>query len=51
MKPDLKKLSLNVSFQIPYEKNGKPATAKGVYFKKVVIKGTMTPGVPLAVSL
>jgi ribosomal protein L1 len=28
----------------------KPSTSKGHYFKKVVLKGTMTPAVPLAIS-
>jgi ribosomal protein L1 len=28
----------------------KPQTSKGAYFKKVVIKGTMTPAVQLAIS-
>ena len=27
----------------------KPQTSKGLYFKKVVIKGTMTPAVPLVI--
>jgi ribosomal protein L1 len=29
----------------------KPQTSKGAYFKKVVIKGSMTPAVQLLVSM
>lgn len=48
---DKQKLVDNIVAMVNQIKRMKPATAKGVYFKKVVLKGTMTPAVNLAVSL
>ncbi|RPG18422.1 MAG: 50S ribosomal protein L1 [Phycisphaera sp. TMED9] len=39
----------NLSFFIETVEKIKPAAAKGLYFKKVVVSGTMTPGVQIAV--
>jgi large subunit ribosomal protein L1 len=44
------KLVDNINAMISQVRKLKPATSKGAYFKKVVIKGTMTPAVQLAVS-
>src|SRR5690242_17116183 len=44
------KLSENINAMIGQIRKMKPQTSKGAYFKKVVIKGTMTPAVQLAVS-
>jgi large subunit ribosomal protein L1 len=44
------KLVDNINAMIAQVRKLKPATSKGAYFKKVVIKGTMTPAVQLAVS-
>lgn len=48
---DNQKLVDNITAMVTQIRRIKPATAKGVYFKKVVLKGTMTPSVTLAVSL
>ncbi len=47
---DKGKLSENINAMINQIRRAKPATSKGQYFKKVVLKGTMTPAVPLAVG-
>jgi len=39
----------NLTFFIETVEKIKPAAAKGLYFKKVVVSGTMTPGVQIAV--
>jgi large subunit ribosomal protein L1 len=46
---DNKKLEDNINAMIAQVRKMKPSTSKGVYLKKVVIKGTMTPAVQLAV--
>ncbi len=48
---DKQKLVDNANAMIGQIRRMKPATAKGHYFKKVVLKGTMTPAVQVAVSL
>lgn len=48
---DKQKLADNANAMINQLRRMKPATAKGHYFKKVVIKGSMTPAVQVAVSL
>ena len=48
---DKQKLADNANAMIAQIRRMKPATAKGHYFKKVVIKGTMTPAVQVVVSL
>ncbi len=48
---DKEKLVDNANAMINQIKRMKPASAKGHYFKKVVIKGSMTPAVQVAVSL
>ena len=45
------KLTENINAMIAQIRRVKPATAKGQYFKKVVLKGTMTPAIPLVVSM
>ena len=45
------KLVDNANAMITQIRRMKPVAAKGQYFKKVVIKGTMTPAVQVAVSL
>jgi len=45
------KLVDNINTMIGQIRKMKPATAKGHYFKKVVIKGTMTPAVQLIVQM
>jgi len=47
---DKAKLSDNINAMIGQVRKMKPQTSKGQYLKKVVIKGTMTPAVQLAVS-
>lgn len=47
---DKAKLVENITAMIAQIRRVKPSTSKGQYFKKVVLKGTMTPAVPLAVS-
>jgi large subunit ribosomal protein L1 len=44
------KLVENINAMIAQIRKLKPATSKGAYFKKVVIKATMTPAVQLAIS-
>jgi len=44
------KLTDNINAMIAQVRKMKPQTSKGAYFKKVVIKATMTPAVQLAVS-
>jgi len=44
------KLTDNINAMIAQVRKMKPQTSKGAYFKKVVVKGTMTPAVNLAVS-
>lgn len=44
------KLADNINAMIAQVRKMKPQTSKGAYFKKVVIKGTMTPAVQLAIS-
>jgi len=48
---DTQKLVDNCNAMINQIRRMKPATAKGHYFKKVVVKATMTPAVQVAVSL
>jgi len=47
---DKQKLHDNINAMVNQIRRMKPATSKGAYLKKVVIKGTMTPAVPLAIS-
>lgn len=47
---DKAKLTDNINAMIAQVRRVKPATSKGHYFKKIVIKGTMTPAVPLAIT-
>lgn len=47
---DKQKLQDNINAMVNQIRRMKPATSKGAYLKKVVIKGTMTPAVPLAIS-
>ena len=42
-------LTDNINAMITQIRKMKPQTSKGLYFKKVVIKGTMTPAVPLVI--
>jgi large subunit ribosomal protein L1 len=44
---DKQKLADNINAMIGQVRKMKPPTSKGAYFKKVIIKGTMTPAVPL----
>jgi len=44
------KLTDNINAMINQIRKMKPQTSKGQYFKKVVLKGTMTPAVYLAVN-
>ena len=46
---DKPKLADNINAMITQIRKMKPMTSKGAFFKKIVIKGTMTPAVPLAV--
>ena len=48
---DKQKLVDNINAMVGTVRRMKPATSKGHYFKKVVVKGTMTPAVQLAVSM
>jgi large subunit ribosomal protein L1 len=43
-------LTDNINAMIAQVRKMKPQTSKGAYFKKVVIKGTMTPAVQLVIS-
>src|SRR4051794_31963422 len=47
---DKQKLADNIHAMINHIRRLKPATSKGAYFKKIVIKATMTPAVQLAVA-
>jgi large subunit ribosomal protein L1 len=47
---DKAKLTDNINAMIAAVRKLKPQTSKGAYFKKVVLKGSMTPAVYLAVS-
>jgi large subunit ribosomal protein L1 len=47
---DTRKLVENINAMTAQIRKMKPATSKGAYFKKVVLKATMTPAVQLAVS-
>src|SRR4051794_26227001 len=47
---DKQKLTDNINAMITQIRKMKPQASKGAYFKKVVIKATMTPAVQLAVS-
>jgi large subunit ribosomal protein L1 len=47
---DNQKLVDNINAMLTQIRKMKPATSKGHYFKKVVIKATMSPAVQLAVS-
>jgi large subunit ribosomal protein L1 len=47
---DNNKLADNINAMVAQVRKMKPATSKGVYFKKVVIKATMTPAVQLAIA-
>lgn len=47
---DNQRLVDNINAMVAQIRKMKPATSKGAYFKKVVIKATMTPAVQLAVS-
>ena len=47
---DKAKLVDNINAMVTQIRKMKPQTSKGAYFKKVVVKGTMTPAVNLAVS-
>ena len=44
------KLADNISAMVSHIRKLKPATSKGAFFKKVVLKGTMTPAVQLNVQ-
>jgi len=47
---DNQKLVDNINAMVNAVRRLKPQTSKGAYFKKVVLKGSMTPAVPLAIS-
>jgi large subunit ribosomal protein L1 len=47
---DKAKLTDNINAMINQVRKMKPQTSKGAFFKKVVIKATMTPAVELAIS-
>ena len=47
---DKQKLVDNINAMIAQVRKQKPQASKGAYFKKVVIKATMTPAVQLAIS-
>jgi len=47
---DKPKLVDNINAMVGTVRRMKPATSKGVYFKKVVLKATMTPAVPLNIA-
>jgi large subunit ribosomal protein L1 len=47
---DKPKLVENANAMIAQIRKMKPATSKGAYFKKVVLKASMSPAVPLAVQ-
>jgi large subunit ribosomal protein L1 len=47
---DKGKLVDNINAMVGQIRKMKPMTSKGAFFKKVVIKGTMTPAVPLNIQ-
>ena len=47
---DKPKLIENINAMVAQIRRVKPSTSKGHYFKKIVLKGTMTPAVNLAVT-
>jgi large subunit ribosomal protein L1 len=47
---DNQKLTENINAMVGRIKSLKPAAAKGVYIRKAVLKGSMTPAVPLQVA-
>jgi large subunit ribosomal protein L1 len=47
---DNAKLVDNINAMIGTVRKLKPQTSKGAYFKKIVIKATMTPAVQLAIQ-
>ena len=47
---DKQKLADNINAMLGQVRKMKPPTSKGAYFKKVIIKGTMTPAVPLSIQ-
>jgi large subunit ribosomal protein L1 len=47
---DKPKLVENINAMVGTVRRMKPPTSKGVFFKKVVLKGTMTPAVPLNIA-
>jgi large subunit ribosomal protein L1 len=46
---DKQRLADNINAMINHLRKMKPATSKGTYFKKAIIKGTMTPAVQIEV--
>ena len=46
---DKQRLADNINAMINHLRKMKPATSKGAYFKKAIIKGTMTPAVQLEI--
>ena len=47
---DKPKLVDNINAMVAQVRKMKPATSKGAYLKKVVLKSTMSPAVPLAIA-
>ncbi len=47
---DNQKLTENINAMVDRIRSLKPAAAKGQYIKKAVLKGSMTPAVPLQVA-
>ena len=47
---DNQKLSDNINAMVERIRSLRPAAAKGVYMQRVVLKATMTPAVPLAIT-
>jgi len=47
---DKPKLVENINAMIAQVRRMKPPTSKGHYFKKIVLKATMSPAVPLAIT-
>ena len=47
---DKAKLLDNINAMVGQVRRLKPATSKGAFFKKVILKGTMTPAVQLSVQ-
>ena len=46
---DKQRLADNINAMLNHLRKIKPATSKGTYFKKAIIKGSMTPAVQLEV--